>query len=545
MGASKLALAAVVASLMFSATAHAKPKLGVLLVFDQMPMWLLERYEPFFGKGGFGGLEGAMYSAWYPYAGTETAPGHATLATCSTPAVHGIATNTWFHEGKAQYVTDDSRYPILAPTAADPAARLERGTSPRMLLVPTLSDAIKAESGGTAKVVTLSHKDRAAVLTAGQSADLAVWYDVGLGRYTTSTAYAETLPQWLLEQGALLPLATRTSATWEPLPTPKGLEHLVPADDRPGEAEKFFGRVFPHNLKDIDDDAKRKNTYRAVPQSIEDLYALALLAVDNEHLGEDIETDLLVVSVSTTDVVGHSYGGDSLEQLDTLRRADIALRHFMSELKAKVNGDVVFVLSSDHGAPELPATIAAAGITVPTIAPVDITEAADAALKKAAPRTTSRVQGFFSPQLFVDLADLDDVAQTKAIAAVRKELEALPAVAHVYDMRQGRPDEDSFHEFMRQSAPPSRAASVFVRMHPRVVLMEERGQTTGTDHGTPYTYDRRVPLIVSGPGVRRGRYAEPVDVRDVAATLAFLMGVSPPDACQGKPVSAVGAKPPM
>ena len=542
MGAPKLALALTVVASLMSTTAAAKPKLGVLLVFDQMPMWLLERYEPFFGKGGFGGLDGAVYSAWYPYAGTETAPGHATLSTCSTPAVHGIGTNTWFHEGKPQYVTDDNRFPILAPTAADPAARLERGSSPRMLLVPTLGDAVKAESGGKAKVVTLSHKDRAAILMAGQSADLAIWYDIGLGRYTTSAAYAETLPPWLLEHGSLIPLSTRTSATWEPLPQVKGLEHLIPLDDRPGETVKAFTRVFPHHLKDIDDDATRKNAYRLVPQSIDDLYTLALHAVDNEHLGEDMETDLLVVSVSTTDVVGHSYGGDSLEQLDTLRRADVSLRNFISALKAKVHGDVVLVLSSDHGAPELPATIAAAGITVATIAPIDITEAADAALKKAFPRATTRVQGFFSPQLFLDLAELDDAAQTRAIAAVRKELEALPAVAHVYDMRLGKPDEDAFHPLMRQSAAPSRAASVFVRLQPRVVLMEERGQVTGTDHGTPYSYDRRVPLIASGPGVRRGRYAEPVDVRDVAPTLAFLMGVSPPDACQGKPVSAVGAR---
>ncbi|HEY1100390.1 MAG TPA: alkaline phosphatase family protein [Myxococcota bacterium] len=538
----RVVVAALAAALFAVPAAATKPKLGVLLVFDQLPMWLLERYEPFFGRGGFGGLDGATYSAFYPYAGTETAPGHATLSTCAAPAVHGIATNTWFHEGKPQYVTDDPAYPLLAPTASDPSAKANRGASPRMLLVPTLGDAVKAESAGAAKVITLSHKDRAAVLTAGQSADLAVWYDVGLGRYTSSTAYVEKLPDWLVDQGAMLPLAARTSATWEPLPIPRGLEHLVPKDDRPGEAEKAFTRVFPHHLKDVADDDKRKSAYRLIPQGNDDLYALALLAVEHEGLGTDDVTDLLVVSVSTTDLVGHIYGGDSLEQLDTLRRADQSLRRFITALKAKVGHDVVFALSSDHGAPELPATIAASGITVPSIAPIDIVEAADAALKKAAPRATSRVQGFYSPQLFIDFAGLDDTAQTKAIAAVREAVQALPAVAHVYDMRLGRPDEDAFHHFMRQSAPPSRAASVFVRLQPRVVLMEERGQTTGTDHGTPYTYDRRVPLIVSGPGVRRGRYSEPADVRDVAASLAFLMQVPPPDACQGKPVSAVGAR---
>ena len=540
MRASAVVVAVVAALAALPATA--KPKLGVLLVFDQLPMWLLERYEPFFGKGGFGGLDGATYSAFYPYAGTETAPGHATLATGASPAVHGIATNTWFHNGKAQYVVDDASHPLLAPTASDPTAKLTRGSSPRMLLVPTLGDAVKADSAGKAKVITLSHKDRAAVLTAGQSADLAVWYDVGLGRYTSSTAYVDILPDWLVEHGAMLPLAARTSAVWEPLTVPRGLEHLVPVDDRTGESTRHFSRVFPHNLNDIDDDAKRKSAYRLMPQGIDDLYTLALLAVDNEGLGADTITDLLVVSVSTTDLVGHTFGGGSLEQLDTLRRADISLRLFIAALKQRVGNDVVFALSSDHGAPDLPQSIAASGITVAPLAPVDITDAVDAALKKIAPRAASRVQGFFAPQLFVDFDGLDDAAQTRAIAAVRETVMAVPGVAHVYDMRLGRPDEDSFHEFMRESAPPSRAASIFVRLQPRVVLMEERGQLTGTDHGTAYVYDRRVPLILSGPGVRRGRYAEAVDVRDVAASLAFLMGVSPPDACQGRPVSALGAR---
>jgi hypothetical protein len=537
-----LSLLGVVVSLLLATGAGAKPRLGVLLVFDQMPMWLLERYAPFFGKGGFGGLDGATYSAYYPYAGTETAPGHATLATCSTPAVHGIGTNTWFHEGKPQYVVDDDRFPILASTSTDPTARLSKGSSPRMLLVPTLSDAVKIESAGKAKAITISLKDRAAILTAGHSADLAIWYDIGLGRFTTSTAYADTLPSWLVEQGTLLPLQTRTSATWSPLPVPKGLEYLVPADDRVGEVVKIFGRTFPHDLKDVADDEKRRIAYRFTPNSIDDLYTLALAAIDNEGLGADGDTDLLVVSVSTTDVVGHAYGGDSLEALDTLRRADLAVRKFVGAVRERVKGDVVFALSSDHGAPELPQTIVGAGYNVPAISIPDVVDAADAALRKAFPRAATRVQGFFSPQLFIDTADLDEAGRDRALLVVREALMAIPAVAHVYDMRPGHPDEDAFHTFMRQSAPPERAASIFVRLEPRVVLMEERGQVTGTDHGTPYTYDRRVPLIVAGPGVRRGNYAEPVDVRDVAASLAFMMGVSPPDACQGKPVSAVGAR---
>jgi hypothetical protein len=511
-----------------------------LVVFDQVPQWLLERTEPFFGPGGFGGLGGANYAADYPYASTETAPGHATLATCVVPAVHGIATNTWFHDGKPQYVTDDDRYPILAPTADDPNGRLSRGSSPRMLLVPTLGDAMKMGSRGTAKVVTVSHKDRSAILTGGQSADLAIFYDRELGRYTTSTAYAETLPQWLHDAGASLPQKAFAEATWDVAPAPAALAHLVPDDDRPGEgALKGLDATFPHHLKDIPDEAVRKSVYRAMPQSIDDVFALALLAVDNVGLGADSEPDLLVVSVSTTDVIGHNYGAESLEQQQTLRHADVALRRFVAGLRQRVRGDVVIAVSSDHGVPPLPQTIQSAGFDATPVTYETVVAAADAALKRVAPRGdgSTRVQGFFPPQLFVDMGDVKDV--DVVITAVTDAVEAIDGIAAVYDMRPGRPDRDQFHGLMRNSAPPGRAAQIFVRQEPRVVLSEKRFLGQGTDHGSVYLYDRRVPFLLSGPGVRRGRMPAPVDIRDIAASLAFAMGVSAPDACQGVPVGAL------
>ncbi len=535
---SSLALALCAA--LASSTAAARPRLGVLVVFDQMPLWLLERSEPFFGAGGFGGLAGAHYAADYPYAGTETAPGHATLATCAAPAVHGIATNTWFHEGKPQYVTDDDAFPLLAPTADDPTAKLTRGSSPRMLLVPTLGDAMKTSSRGKAKVITVSHKDRSAILTGGRSADLAIFYDRELGRYTTSTAYADALPPWLVDAGTALPQKAFAEGTWDIVPAPAALQALVPEDERPGEgALKGFGPTFPHHLKDIADDKTKKSAYRATPQSIDDLFALALLAVENVGLGADLEPDLLVVSVSTTDVIGHNYGAESLEQQQTLRHADVALRRFVAGLKSRVSGDVVIAISSDHGAPPLPQTIGRAGFDVPVVTYEAVAAAADAALKKVAPKSdgSSRVQGFFPPQLFVDFKDVKDV--DSVIAAVSAAVEGIAGIAAVYDMRPGQPERDQFHSFMRNSAPPGRAAQIFVRQEPRVVLVEEKFLGQGTDHGSVYMYDRRVPFILSGPGVRRGRFPMPVDTRDIPASLAFALSVPPPDACQGHAVSAL------
>jgi predicted AlkP superfamily pyrophosphatase or phosphodiesterase len=516
-----------------------RPRLGVLLIFDQLPMWLFERYAPLFAPPGFGGLDGAVHSAWYPYASTETAPGHATIATGSAPSVHGVATNTWFHDGKPHYVVEDEAFPVLAPIAGAPDARLARGSGPRMLLVPTLGDAMKAESGGRAKVVALSHKDRAAILSGGRAADLAIWYDRELGRYTTSTAYAEQLPAWLVKEGLSLPSTSRAHGLWTPWPLMPPWESVAPADDRVGEGN-FNGldATFPHDLKAITDEKQSKAAYRATPQSIDDLFSLSLRAVDELGLGADAEPDLLIVSVSTTDVVGHNWGSDSLEQLDLMRRADQAVRRFLAAVDERVDGDIVVALTSDHGAPPLPQAMTEAGLLATPTIYEDVVAAADAALRAAAPHKdgSSRIQGFFPPQLFVALDDLEPEAQGRAIAAVIDAVEAVAGIARGYDMRPGQPDADAFHSLMRLSAPPGRSAPVFVRQAPRVILVEKKYLGYGTDHGSVYAYDRRVPFIVAGPGVRRGWSPTPVDVRDVAATLAFLLGVPPPDTCQGSPV---------
>jgi hypothetical protein len=544
-------------ALLSTTTAHAaqRPRLGVVVVFDQLPSWLLDRTAPFFGRDGFGGVDGARYDAWFDYAGTETGPGHATLATGALPAVHGIATNTWIDHGSRQYAVDDVTFPVFAPTPSDPNARATYGRGPARLLVPTLADAMKLDSNGRAHIVTLSHKDRAAILSAGHAGDLAVWYDPQQGRYTTSTAYRTALPAWLADVGAALPAKAMAEGTWSPLPVPRGLEALVPADDRDGEAtQKWFGRTFPHDVTSVADD-KKKMAYRMTPQAMDDLFALALRAVDEEHLGDDDEPDLLVVSVSTTDIVGHAYGGDSLEALDLLRRADVSLRRFLGALKERVGRqDVVVAVTADHGAPELPASMVA--LKEPAAAVhYELVEAAAENAANAVLSTSSkkndkgdkptppkkRVQGFFPPQLFIDVDDLDDATADRVIAAVAAAVAAVPGIAHVYDLQNPR-DDDGFAPLMRASAPPSRAARLFVRQAPRVVLLETPGVDAGTDHGTPYTYDRRVPLLLSGPGIRRGRFADRVDARDVSASLAFALGVPPPDACAGAPVSALGAR---
>jgi predicted AlkP superfamily pyrophosphatase or phosphodiesterase len=528
-----IALASI-APVSFAGAAQARPKLAVLVIFDQVPSFAVDRWSPFFGKDGFGGVDGARFDAFYAYADTETGPGHATLSTCANPDVHGIGSNIWYENGAKRYVVDDKDFPVLGA----PAGAMGRG--PSALLAPTLGDAMKADSNGRAKVVTLSLKDRAAILTAGRGADLAIWYDADQGRFTTSRAYANELPPWLADLGASLPAKTIASATWSPLPVPQGLEVLVPDDDRAGEGgHDGLTRTFPHDVKTAPE-KDRKKLYRITPQSMDDLFTLALAAVDHMELGKDVEPDLLVVSVSTTDYVGHNYGPDSLEQLDTLRRADVALRKFVGELDARFAHDWVLAVTADHGSPPLPLAQDVANVKWPhgIVLEEDVTETAKSAADKALKDGAKRVLGFHPPEIVVDETGLSADDKRKLYDAIIAGVEALPGIARVYDVtRPG--DVDPFEPLMRASVYPGRESPLVVRPKPRYVFIENK-EKTGTDHGTPYTYDRRVPVWFRGPGVRRGRYAQPIDPRDIAPTLAFLLGAAPPDLCQGKPVPAVG-----
>lgn len=513
----------------------ARPRLGVVVVFDQLRTVEVDRYEPFFGAGGFGGLNAARYDADYSFASTETAPGHATLLTGTNPLVHGIVTNQWFTGGKRQYVVEDARFQVFGAAEGT-------GRSPLQLVAPTLGDAMKAESGGRARVVAVSLKDRAAILSGGRAADLAVWYDPDQGRFTTGRYWVDAVPSWLDTLGAELPKKTLASGPWNALPLPPALAWLAPPDDRVGEGSaKGLTRTFPHDFSSAPAELHR-GLYRMSPGAMEDVFRLALTAIDEMKLGADDEPDLLVVSISSTDYIGHNFGPDSLEQLDMVRRADLALRAFLRELEGRLGRrGFALAVSADHAAAPLPAPVEGTrqpGGILPTSTLVEVAErAAEGAVPKGAAKK-KRVQAFLPPQLFIDTADLGAADAERVLAAVRTQVGAIPGVARAYDMTRAD-DSDAWSPFMRESAFPGRHATIFVRQLPRWVFLENEGKR-GTDHGTPYLYDRRVPLWIAGPGVRAGRYVQPVDPRDMVVSLASILGVPPPDMASGKPLSALG-----
>ena len=316
-----------------------RPKLVLVLVIDQFRYDYLMRFRPFFGKGGFNRLleGGAVFTdCRYDYATTMTGPGHATLLTGTYPNLHGIIENTWYdrEQKREVYCVEDLHTRTVASrekSSPSPAF------SPRNLTASTLGDELRLATDFRAKVVAISLKDRAAVLMGGHTPSAAYWYDVGSGRFVTSTYYMPTLPAWVDEFNQQVPTKQYCGQRWQALAeTPgasgRGLSEFEPS---PGE-------TCP--------DPKFLDWLEKTPYMNEVELSFAADAIRNERLGQGPETDLLTLSLSVNDYIGHEYGPYSEEVADTTLRTDRYLATFFDELDKLVGLDNVWIaFSADHG----------------------------------------------------------------------------------------------------------------------------------------------------------------------------------------------------
>ncbi len=323
------------------AKAEVAPKLVVLIIMDQFATWVLNAYLPILPTNSTlrrAYESGAFHSVAFPHATTQTAPGHVSLVTGVTPAVHGIVANAIFdpEHGPLKMVDDRNHQTIGNP---------ERFVSPTNLRVPTVADELYRHSGGKARIVGISMKARSAVFPVGQEPNAAVFYDSKMRSMTTSTFYAPKgrLPGWLrdfVEANPVEPLLQ----VWEP-ENPAWLEAHFGPDAGPGEMYPKF----PHDPRAATDPWY---AFTFIPESTEYLMAAAFAAVKSEEMGIDDVPDFLALGISGTDIVGHIWGPRSWEYADNLLRTDRALGRFVRLLETR--GPVAFVLTADHGTAPMP-----------------------------------------------------------------------------------------------------------------------------------------------------------------------------------------------
>ena len=515
----------------------AHPKLVVILVIDQFREDYLQRYRTDFKGNGFNLFldHGAYFpDCYYDYANLVTAAGHSAIATGAYTDGNGIASNEWWDLARntQRPITsvEDPRYSIVGlPAMGQNPAR--EGASPRNLLATTIGDEVRLATKGESKLFGISLKDRAAILTAGHTANGAFWIDPQTGTFVSSTYYMPSLPDW----------ATTFNQS-----------------DRAAQARTAAG---------VSADASFFSTVGPTDAAIQYELDFAQALIQGENLGGGSVTDVLTISISSTDILGHRVGPDSPDQRQLVDQLDGNLDQFFTWLDHNVPGglqNVWLVLTADHGVAPVPATAQQLGIPAATISMKPLI----AALNKNMNDRFSPGQdlGYLLPDQDLPYIALNvptfERAGINELEGERAIQDSIPAAIASLDPSANVPDA-SVQPSAKRVAPTPRVFRTFTRLQLAslqpglpptefgrlmahsysanggwyVMLVPDAyqvpGSGKGATHFSPYSYDRHVPLGFYGSVFTAETFRERVQPVDIAATLAALLGVNQPSASIG------------
>lgn len=537
------------------AEAADRPKLVLQITVDQLRGDLIGRNIHAFGDGGFRRLmdNGLVYgNAHHRHANTETVVGHATLATGTDPAVHGMVANLWFDRttGAPRYNVQDGKYPLLSAGGVDKASEIDPtqraattdGRSPRAILSSTISDEMVIGIAGGPKIFGVSVKDRGAITMAGH-AGTAYWFSKSEGRFITSSYYMDAYPEWVNTWNDAGNVAAYAETSWT-LKDEVASYRFGEADDMLWETDfPGFGRAFPHPYGPADD--KYFTTRLTLSPAGDELTAsFAKALVEAEEIGADDVTDYLSVSFSSTDYVGHIFGPSSLETEDNLRRLDATLADFLSFMDARVGlENMLIVLSADHGAAEVPAYMRSLGIPARYFSFDEVDKApAAAALMADFGMAEELIETFSQPYLYLDLerikgAGLDPDVVARRLAEV---LMTMPGIAYAIssaDLSAGAVARTPIANAVLANFHAARSGDIYVVFEPHWFIGDLDGLTVAGAHGSPWTYDTHVPIILSGPGIEPARISRRVETVDIAPTIAAYLRIKPPSGSRGEPLA--------
>lgn len=519
----------------------AHPKLVIVLVLDQFRGDYLERYRDDFKGNGLRLFmdQGAYFpNCYFDYANTETAPGHSTIATGAYTDGHGISSNQWWdlarNPNRPITSVEDPRYQLVGL----PNGQTGEGASPRNLMASTLGDEVRLATQGKAKLYGVSLKDRAAILTSGQSANGAFWTDPVSGRFLTSTYYMASLPDWATAFNNSGRAAQARAEAGVPVDSP------------------FYAKVGP--------------TPAAVSYELD--FARALIQGENLGKGPNNVTDVLTISISSTDILGHAVGPDSPEQRQMIDQVDVDLDQFFTWLNKNIPGglrDVWMVLTADHGVAPVPAVAAQWGLSATTLDLKTLTAALNDAMEQQF--SPGQRLSYMLPEqelpylaLNVPVFERAGVNEDEAERAIQQAMPgALEAVLKKHAIPSAVPDAkvapsstrlapapEIYRTFTREQLasleaglPPTEFGRIlahsyspnggwYVMLVPKAYQIQDFGHG-GTTHFSPYSYDRHVPLGFYGSAFVPGIYRERVAPVDIAATLAVLLGTNQPSASIG------------
>lgn len=534
-----------------------RPRLVLFIAVDQFRYDYLERFGDLFVANGFKRLlrDGASWTqSNYDHMPTYTAPGHGTMLTGAYPAESGIIGNFWLDRASGKRVSSvsDETVKSLGGKPTEPAS------SPHRLLSSTVGDELRLVTNDRAKVIGISVKDRSAILPAGRHASAAYWLADLSGDMVSSNYYFNELPHWVTAFNQTSPVDKYFGRTWDRLlPESEYIKHAGP-DNTPWERVTASGdtNLFPHKISG-GATGPGPNFYTHLdhsPFTNDILLAFAQQAIINEQLGQDDDTDVLSVSFSASDYVGHRYGPYSQEVMDITLRVDRTIASLLDFVNERVGlSNTLIAFTADHGVSPIPEHAAALGLGGGRLKVPDIFATINKAIsarynpqgKSPDPtadyllreiETSTGREWFLNGNVYFNYNALrrDNVNVEEFSRLVVAAALTIPGVARAFSreqlLRGATSITDPIERRVVHGFHPARSGDVVLIAEPYKYL----GDTTTATHGSAYSYDTHVPTIIMGPGIIPGRYPEAATPADIAPTLSAVLRITPPTSSTGR-----------
>jgi len=511
-----------------------KPRLVIGIVVEELKYDQLEKFRDRLGENGIKKLinEGTYFkNASFDYMLTQSAPGHATIATGAEPSFHGITSDDWYIPLKNELINCTKDINVNSVGGS-----FESGLhSPSNLLVSTFSDELKMATSKKAKVFGVGLRESSAIFSAGHAADAAYWFDNITGTWMSSTYYLNSLPTWVNDFNAMKFSDSFLNSTWNLLRSAKDYVDCLPHSN---SFETGFNNVnyFPYDLKKL----RSKNDYsllRETPFGNSLTANFAIRLIQNERLGKHDVTDYLSICFSATDYIGHRFGPSSVEMGDAILRLDDDIKNLLTFLNDSIGKkNVLIYFTAAHGISEIPAVLEKNRIPSGYFQQNQALQLLRSYLN-AVYGEGNWVKGYSERQVFLNRTliedarlSLDDVQ--KKVARFLVQFTGVEA-AYPYSAFEANDFGNGNLKRIINNFSPQRSGDVIVILNPGWV---DKQSDYVTNHNSPYEYDCHVPLIWYGWSVNKATVTRQVNMTDIAATLSTLCKVPYPNACTGEPM---------
>ncbi len=513
------------------------PKLVVGIVVDQMTYEFIPRYWEKYSDAGFKKLINNGFfckNAKYIHFPNYTAVGHSSIYTGTVPSINGIAGNDWYDRDKRKlvYCADDDTCRTVGSFSD------EGKMSPSSLMTSTITDQLMLSNNSKSKVIGVALKDRGSIFPAGHLGK-AYWYDEKNKKWITSSYYMNELPEWVEEFNNKDLPDFYLSKVWNTMLPISEYTESTEDDNEFEDTYKGEGRpIFPHNLPELK--YNNPNLLRTCPFGNSFTKDFALEILKNENLGKDEYPDLLSVSFSATDYIGHKFGPNSIEIEDSYLRVDKDIAELLEYLDKNIGiENYLIFLTADHGICSNPEYLKSKGIPAGTFFTKVILDSVNKYLEKTYNQKNLALY-FLNQQIYFDRKLINESGlnllevSKNTVEYISKNIDEVENVYTYEDLKSGNFDDYAF-SFFRNGYYEKRSGEVFVNF--KKYWIEDR--VKGAEHGSPYDYDIHVPLIWYGYGIPKGETSEPIDMVDIAPTISRLLKIDFPNGCIGKPIKEI------